>query len=56
MVAAKICGLKTPETVKAAVENGAAFIGFNFFLKTPRYVEPEIAGAIGRAMPAVALT
>jgi phosphoribosylanthranilate isomerase len=52
MVAAKICGLKTPETVKAAVDNGAAFVGFNFFRKTPRYVEPEIAGAIGRAMPA----
>ena len=32
MVAAKICGLKTPETVQAAVENGAAFVGFNFFL------------------------
>jgi len=52
MVAAKICGLKTPETVKAVVDNGAAFVGFNFFRKTPRYVEPEIAGVIGRAMPA----
>jgi phosphoribosylanthranilate isomerase len=52
MIAAKICGLKTPETVKAAVDNGAAFVGFNFFTKTPRYVEPALAGAIGGTMPA----
>ena len=52
MVAAKICGLKTPETVAAAVDNGAAFVGFNFFTRTPRYVEPVTAGALGRAVPA----
>jgi len=52
MVAAKICGLKTPETVAAAVDNGAAFVGFNFFLKTPRFVEPATAGQLGRAVPA----
>lgn len=51
MVSAKICGLKTPETVKAAVENGADFVGFNFFQKTPRYAAPEIAAALGRALP-----
>jgi len=52
MVAAKICGLKTAETVEAAVAHGAELIGFNFFKKSPRYVEPEIAGALGRTMPA----
>ena len=51
MVAAKICGLKTAETIAAAVENGADLIGFNFFTGTPRYVEPEAAGALGRAVP-----
>jgi len=51
-VIAKICGLKTAETVAAAVEHGADFIGFNFFKKSPRYVEPEQAGALGRSMPA----
>ncbi len=51
MVAAKICGLKTPETVKAAVDNGAAFVGFNFFQKTPRYAAPELAGALALGMP-----
>jgi len=50
-VPAKICGLKTAESVSAAIEHGAEFIGFNFFLKSPRYVEPEQAGALGRAVP-----
>jgi phosphoribosylanthranilate isomerase len=51
MVAAKICGLRTPETVNAAVEGGADFIGFNFFTRTPRYVDPAAAGALGRNLP-----
>jgi phosphoribosylanthranilate isomerase len=51
MVAAKICGLKTPETIAAAVDNGAAFVGFNFFAKSPRALEPALAGALGRAVP-----
>jgi phosphoribosylanthranilate isomerase len=52
VVLAKICGLKTPETVAAAVTHGAAFIGFNFFRKSPRCVEPAQAGMLGRAIPA----
>ena len=51
-VSAKICGLRTSETVAAAVAAGADFVGFNFFTKTPRYVEPEMAAALGRAVPA----
>jgi phosphoribosylanthranilate isomerase len=51
-VPAKICGLKTPESVAAAVEHGADFIGFNFFRKSPRYVEPDAVAALSRAMPA----
>lgn len=50
-VLAKICGLKTAETVAAAVEHGADLIGFNFFRKSPRYVEPAEAGVLGRLMP-----
>ncbi len=50
-VAAKICGLKTAETIAAAVEHGADFVGFNFFKKSPRYVDPEQAGVLARAMP-----
>ncbi|MDQ7248973.1 phosphoribosylanthranilate isomerase [Dongia sedimenti] len=51
MVAAKICGLKTAESIAAAVEYRADFIGFNFFRKSPRFVEPAQAGALGRAVP-----
>ena len=47
---AKICGLSTPETVDAAVGGGAGFVGFNFFRKSPRYVDPEAAARL--ALPA----
>lgn len=45
----KICGLKTPETVAAALDSGASHIGFIFFAKSPRYVEPELAGRLREA-------
>ncbi len=50
----KICGLKTDETLAAALAGGASHVGFIFFAKSPRYVEPVEAGrlrqsAIGRA-------
>lgn len=35
----KICGVKTPEAIKAAIDNGAHFIGFIFFEKSPRHLE-----------------
>ena len=37
----KICGLKTAETIDRALARGATHIGFIFFEKSPRYVEPE---------------
>lgn len=39
----KICGLKTPETIERAVARGASHIGFIFFEKSPRYIEPADA-------------
>lgn len=39
----KICGLKTVEDVRAAIKAGAAYLGFNFFPKSKRYVSPQIA-------------
>lgn len=42
----KICGLKTPEAVDRAVERGATHIGFIFFAKSPRNIEPDIAGVL----------
>ncbi len=43
MAKAKICGLSTPEGVQAALDGGAAYLGFVFFSKSPRSVEPELA-------------
>lgn len=45
----KICGLKTPETLAAALDGGASHVGFIFFAKSPRYVEPELAGRLREA-------
>ncbi len=42
----KICGLKTDEAVAAALDGGASHIGFIFFPKSPRYVEPALAGRL----------
>lgn len=42
-VQTKICGLSTPETVSAALAGKAAFLGFNFFPKSPRCVTAEAA-------------
>lgn len=47
----KICGLSTPETIAAAVAGGVAYIGFNFFPKSPRYVTPEQARALALDVP-----
>lgn len=50
-VRAKICGLKTEVAVAAAVAGGAAFVGFNFFPKSPRAVTPEQAAALAPLVP-----
>lgn len=42
----KICGLKTDEAVDRAVQLGASHVGFIFFQKSPRHVEPADAGLL----------
>ena len=42
----KICGVSTPEAVRAAVDGGAAFLGFMFFPKSPRNIDPEAAARL----------
>jgi phosphoribosylanthranilate isomerase len=42
-IQAKICGLTTPDTVAAALDAGAAFIGFMIFPKSPRFITPADA-------------
>jgi phosphoribosylanthranilate isomerase len=48
----KICGIKTPETLSAAVAGGAAHIGFNFFAPSPRYLAPAEAAPLIARVPA----
>lgn len=43
----KICGLKTPETVDAAIDAGADLVGFVFFPPSPRNVSLDAAKALG---------
>ena len=50
-VRTKICGLITQETLDAAVAGGAAYIGFNFFPKSPRYVDPATAHDLAISIP-----
>lgn len=47
----KICGLTRPEDVAACHAAGAAYIGFNFFPKSPRYVSPATARTLALEAP-----
>jgi phosphoribosylanthranilate isomerase len=47
----KICGLRTLADVEAVAKAGAAYIGLNFFPKSPRYVTPAEAQLLSLACP-----
>jgi phosphoribosylanthranilate isomerase len=51
----KICGLKTDAALNAALAGGASHVGFIFFAKSPRYVEPQDAGRLREAARGKAL-
>ncbi len=42
----KICGITTQEDAAAAAGAGADAIGFNFYSRSPRYIDPSAAAAI----------
>jgi len=42
----KICGLSTPEAVRAALDGRAAFVGFMFFDRSPRNIAPDLAARL----------
>ena len=50
-VQVKICGLSTDEQVRWAVAAGARYIGFNFFPKSPRYVDTATAATLALDIP-----
>ncbi|THF58781.1 phosphoribosylanthranilate isomerase [Ollibium composti] len=45
----KICGLKTDVALEAALAGGASHVGFIFFPKSPRNIEPDAAGRLRQA-------
>ena len=47
----KICGLRSPADIEAAAAAGAAYVGFNFFARSPRYVAFDLAAALAASCP-----
>jgi len=48
----KICGVTNANDARACIELGADMIGFNFYPKSPRYIEPAIVRRIVDTVPA----
>ncbi len=45
-VKTKICGVRTLEEAQVAVDAGADALGFNFWPRSARYIEPQTAGEV----------
>jgi len=50
-VKAKICGLTTKEAILSAIDNGADYIGFVFFHKSPRNITAKKAKELSDIIP-----
>jgi phosphoribosylanthranilate isomerase len=47
----KICGVTTPDDARLAADGGADAVGLNFYPGSPRYLDPQAAAALIRALP-----
>lgn len=45
-IEAKICGIRDDAALEAAIEGGAAFVGFVFYPPSPRAVTPSVAATL----------
>jgi phosphoribosylanthranilate isomerase len=52
MVRIKICGVTTPDDARHAAAVGADAVGLNFYPQSPRFVAPQQAAALVRALEA----
>lgn len=50
-VRVKICGIRTLAEMQAVAAAGAAYVGLNFFPKSPRFVSLDAARAVALAAP-----
>ena len=51
-VAVKICGLRDPAALTAAVEGGASWLGLVFYPPSPRALSPDLAADLAAHAPA----
>ena len=50
MTVIKICGIKTLEDALAAIDAGADYLGFNFYPKSPRFIEKQVCAEIASVL------
>jgi phosphoribosylanthranilate isomerase len=48
----KICGITRPSDARFAVEHGADALGFVFWPRSPRWIDPDLAASIIDSLPA----
>ncbi|PCD01759.1 phosphoribosylanthranilate isomerase [Sphingomonas spermidinifaciens] len=51
MTTAKICGLRAPDTLDAAISGGASHVGFVFFASSPRHLSFDAAAGLAARVP-----
>jgi phosphoribosylanthranilate isomerase len=52
MIRIKICGVTTADDARFAADAGADAVGLNFYPQSPRFLSPQAAASIVRALPA----